>query len=159
MYNFLSDCNTEYLNLTITLSSINNTNVTVNDPYLWSYNGVLYTETGIYSVQTGCHTEILNLTIEQLMTLYIPNAFTPNGDGINETFQPFGTNPNPDNYRMIIYDRFGKEIFISHNINSSWNGRLHNTGEILQTGVYVYLINIRLGDRDYVYKGVVALIF
>ena len=47
---------------------------------------------------------------------------------------------DPNAYIMIIYDRWGKEIFKTTNINEGWNGKFNNVGDVLPCGVYVYFI-------------------
>jgi gliding motility-associated-like protein len=72
-------------------------------------------------------------------TLYIPNAFTVNGDGINEQFKAYGT--RIERFEMRIFNRWGELIFFSDNINKGWNG-WHN-GDPQPMGVYSYRIDYR----------------
>jgi len=69
-------------------------------------------------------------------TLYIPNAFTPNGDGLNETFGPVGNAVNK--FSMLIFNRWGQMIFESEDMNHQWDGTYK--GEKVQTDTYVYKI-------------------
>ena len=78
------------------------------------------------------HIEGINCSAE----LFVPNAFTPNGDLINDIFLPKGQNINK--YRLIIYDRWGSEIFESDSLEEGWDGT--NAGEPCPTGVYVWII-------------------
>ena len=70
------------------------------------------------------------------MTFYVPNAFTPNKDGINETFEP--KMYNIVTYQIIIYNRWGERIFTSTNPEVQWDGTYLN--EEVQQDVYVYKI-------------------
>jgi gliding motility-associated-like protein len=70
-------------------------------------------------------------------SFYIPNAFTPNGDGINEIFKPV-YDCEILNYSMQLYNRWGQLIFESENPNSGWNGTYQN--QKTPEGVYVYRI-------------------
>ena len=64
--------------------------------------------------------------------VYIPNAFTPNGDGINDTWKPeFGDTLNVKDYNLEIYDRSGIQVFQSSNPNVWWDGLPFDT-------IYVY---------------------
>ncbi|AWI26221.1 T9SS type A sorting domain-containing protein [Flavobacterium pallidum] len=63
VYNVVTGCHTEILDLTLTPSTINTTQVNACGSYTWSVNDVTYTGSGFYNVVTGCHTEILELTI------------------------------------------------------------------------------------------------
>ena len=86
-----------------------------------------------------CGTSI-NLLMEALpcdqTTLYIPNSFTPNQDGINDVFTPKGTNIKY--YEMTIYNRWGQELYFTRNINGGWNGRYY--GRLSPNGIYTYKI-------------------
>lgn len=68
--------------------------------------------------------------------LFIPNAFTPNGDGTNEYFDVKGENVYV--YKIDIYNRWGEFLFTSNNINIDWDGRYMN--QDAPTGVYVYKV-------------------
>jgi gliding motility-associated-like protein len=70
-------------------------------------------------------------------TIFVPNAFTPNGDLKNDVFLPKGVNIG--NYRMIIYDRWGNEVFESNILESGWDGRYN--GELCPNGIYVWVIS------------------
>ena len=83
----------------------------------------------------------------EIFTLYIPNAFTPNGDGLNETFGPVGQ--RVDYYSMVIFNRWGQLIFESNDINDQWDGTYK--GERVQTDTYVYKI-FATGEESGVFK-------
>jgi len=70
------------------------------------------------------------------MTLYIPNAFTPNGDGLNDTFGGVGV--GIIEYSMAIYNRWGNLLFTSKDVNSKWDGTFMNSP--VQQDVYTYQI-------------------
>ena len=77
--------------------------------------------------------------------LYIPNAFTPNGDGLNETFGPKGEGITE--YNMQIFDRWGILIFESNDLKTQWDGYHHD--EKAPIGVYVYKITAKgQGSND-----------
>ncbi len=68
--------------------------------------------------------------------IYIPNAFTPNGDGANDFFAVYGKSLKT--VRMQIFDRWGELLFESYNQDNGWDGTYK--GENLQPGVYVYKV-------------------
>lgn len=76
-------------------------------------------------------------------TFYIPTAFSPNGDGLNETFGIIGEGITE--YSMQIFNRWGELIFESNNTASQWDGTYAN--EKVQTGVYVFKV-IAKGTSD-----------
>ena len=75
--------------------------------------------------------------------LTLPNAFTPNGDGVNEIFRPL--HPcSMDTYQMQIFDRYGKTVYISADFGKGWNGTYN--GNPAQNGTYVWMATYRNTD-------------
>lgn len=73
---------------------------------------------------------------------YVPNVFSPNGDGLNETFAPVLS--DPDSFReLLIFNRWGQEIYATSSIAQPWNGRVD--GDPVPDGTYVYIV--RWKDR------------
>ncbi|MCU0434861.1 MAG: gliding motility-associated C-terminal domain-containing protein [Bacteroidia bacterium] len=70
-------------------------------------------------------------------SVYLPNSFTPNNDGLNETFRAEGTGITV--WNMRIYNRWGEMIFETDNFAAGWDGRIKNT--LVQEDVYVYVID------------------
>jgi len=92
-------------------------------------------------------------------TLFVPNAFTPNFDGSNDTFFPMGLGIDNDEFEMMIYDRWGDMIFKSDGFNQSWDGRSNKGGEVAQQDVYVWFIKVRgLDGEAHQYIGHVSLV-
>lgn len=71
------------------------------------------------------------------MTLYVPNTFTPNDDGINDTFGIDGEAIKE--FNMIIYDRWGQLLFETDDVNKRWDGTF--LGKKVATGTYMYKIS------------------
>jgi len=69
---------------------------------------------------------------------FIPNAFTPNGDGINDLFLIF-PNMQVTDFSMMIFDRYGALIYESESNTSGWDGRTRNGGTVTE-GVFAYVI-------------------
>ena len=89
--------------------------------------------------------------------LWIPNSFTPNGDGLNDIFKP-ETLAEIEEYTMLIFNRWGQQIFESNDINKAWDGKYK--GRIVESGVYTYRIEAtdKLTKEKKVYNGRVTLI-
>ncbi len=89
--------------------------------------------------------------------MYVPNAFTPNGDGLNDQFRVVTTAFFKE-FRMMIMDRWGNLVFESVDIKHGWNGMRIQT--LADPGVYFYLIRARCyeNDKDIVLKGDLTLI-
>jgi len=123
-----------------------------------------YQDTGSYCVNLivmnnrGCTDTTTNcFIIEPDYALYIPSAFTPNGDGKNEVFKPVGKYIKE--YEMYIFDRWGSEVFHSTDMNNGWNGTVKGTGPICQEDIYVYKITITDSKgTDHTYVGRVTLL-
>lgn len=71
---------------------------------------------------------------------FIPNVFTPNGDGINDVFGPIGIQYFK-NYRFTIYNRWGEMLFSSEAPNETWDG--YYCGKLCPIGVYIYKMDLR----------------
>ena len=78
--------------------------------------------------------------------MYVPNAFTPDGDAFNQTFKPIITGIDIYDYELLIFDRWGELIFESHNKEVGWDGSYQ--GNLVQDGVYVWKIKIKIEDVD-----------
>ncbi|MBI2271674.1 MAG: PKD domain-containing protein [Bacteroidetes bacterium] len=106
-----------------------------------------YKDTGRYEVQLvvtsvfGCVDTVIDyVKIEGDYTFYVPNAFTPNGDGNNDAFFPKGFMINPECYKMMIFDRWGNLIFETEDLNVGWDGRANGGKLVAQQDVYVWKI-------------------
>jgi gliding motility-associated-like protein len=101
------------------------------------------------------------IVIRDVFTIYVPNAFSPNGDGINEVFMPLGMSGDTDQFRMTIYNRWGRVVFQTTSINQPWDGKVSGTdSSIRKPDVYSYIIEYRDQEGvDRIKAGVVTLIF
>jgi gliding motility-associated-like protein len=98
------------------------------------------------NVTAGICTEVATaiITIENTPIFYVPNAFTPDGDDFNETFQPvFTSGFDPYDFHMLIFNRWGEVVFESYNAAYGWDGNFGNSGNVID-GVYIW--QIEFGD-------------
>lgn len=102
---------------------------------------------GIYRVclsaynYNQCADTICNdVEIMDVLEPYVPNAFTPDGDGRNDLFYMSVNIRTITSFEMLIYDRWGQLMFHTTDPYEPWQGRKDNSGEVLPTGVYVYRI-------------------
>ena len=87
----------------------------------------------------GCKdTAHYTITIKEEYTFYAPTAFSPDYDGINDFFHVFGTGIDNDNFKLIIYDRWGEPVFESEDIYKGWDGRAKGDN-LVKTGVYTWV--------------------
>ena len=82
--------------------------------------------------------------------IYIPEAFTPNDDGINEIFKP-SFSFTPDYFEMKIYNRWGNVVYETRNFETGWNGK-QNNGNPAPTGTYIYYIKIKTPANEIIEK-------
>ena len=109
-------------------------------------------DTGTYIVQLiisnefGClDTTTKEIHIKAGYQVFVPNAFTPNGDGINDLFSPKGVGISTDDFKLMIFDRWGDLIFETSELNLGWDGRANGGKYIAQRDVYVW----KLHTKDY----------
>ncbi|MEI7596540.1 MAG: gliding motility-associated C-terminal domain-containing protein [Bacteroidota bacterium] len=125
-----------------------------------------YNEIGSFEVQLivsdslGCvDTTSRTVIIKDIFTYYIPNAFTPNGDGLNEVFGVKGLGVMDDEFEMVIWNRWGELVFKTNDPEEGWNGQYQNNGTKVQIGIYPYRILAKLKDgRLKEYLGNVTLV-
>ncbi len=87
--------------------------------------------------------------------LYVPSAFTPDNNQINDDFRPVGT--EIIQFHIMIFDRYGKLIFESNNLENAWDGTFE--GQPAQEGAYVWRIDATVNKGDKVNrKGTVTLL-
>lgn len=100
----------------------------------------------------------IEIIVEPEFTFYIPNAFTPNNDGINDVF--FGTGIGIAKYEMWIFDRWGNLIFTCTDLNTTWDGTVQSKGgDLCQIDTYVWKVAITdVFDKKHKYIGHVSLI-
>ena len=117
------------------------------------------TETLIVQVTSGngC-TSADTLSFEIVGTLFdIPNVFTPNRDGVNDTFGPVAPEGVEFSfYRCKIFNRWGELVFESDSFADPWDGRYK--GKPATSDVYVYLFQLEIGDVRFEEKGDVTLL-
>ncbi|WP_118972896.1 PKD domain-containing protein [Taibaiella koreensis] len=135
--------------------------------YLWSTGDTTALLTGVhpgvYSLTIsadplGCSTTE-TITIHKDCYIDIPNAFTPNGDGVNDHFFPRQLlSRKVTRFRMQVFNRWGQVIFeTARTEGRGWDGRFNSKDQ--PQGVYVYLIEVLIDDRqEERYQGNVTLI-
>ncbi len=135
----------------------------MGDEWLGEENPIWQFETaGTYEVelfvtdQYGCEDSVMQLIeVLPVFNVYVPNAFSPNDDGINDVFRAYSNCPLND-YKMKVFDRWGAQVFESDDIESGWNGFQQNEG--YGTGVYVWFVSYVVDERERILKGDVTLV-
>lgn len=88
--------------------------------------------------------DTIRITVSSIASLFVPNAFTPNDDGINDVFR--AKVKGVAKYRLVVFNRWGKLLFETNNTKSGWDGRFRN--ELQPMGAYVYLIEYAYYGRE-----------
>ena len=123
-----------------------------------------YYEPGLYRVFLSVETEyhcidtIAKKVLVDDSYIFIPSAFTPgDNDAINNNFRAFGY--GIEKYKLLIYNRWGGQIFSSTNINIGWDGKIQGNKEICPNGIYTYYIEIEnIYGEIFKYEGNLNLI-
>lgn len=96
---------------------------------------------------------VLKLNIE------FPTAFTPNGDGQNDYFSPINLQFVPQQFNLVIYDRWGMPVFESVTVNDRWNGT-NRSGKKVMEGVYNYQVEFTTQDgKNHRQTGYVTILY
>lgn len=117
--------------------------ITVNTP--GTYSVTVYGPCGVGTDQiviVNCDS-IVNPDPDSIIAdcrLFVPGAFTPDVDGINDIFTPVST-CKFENYRMLVFNRWGQQIFESQSATAGWDGKLQ--GLQCPSGPYIYLLKYK----------------
>jgi len=145
------------------------TNLGLVDQWLWDFGdgqqynhphpGHQYQTEGFYNIKltivdtNGCRNTIVKpkwIEIRKMVNVVVPNAFSPNGDGVNDFFSL--AYKLIDQFQIVIYDRWGNEVYTSNDPNFLWDG-VSLQGGPSQEGTYVYVINGTTTDGSAVRLG------
>ena len=153
---------------------IDNYNVILNNPFtltdrsfgninVWNWdmgdghklNGKVvthrYSATGDYKIvlevidENDCKDTVSKIIHIFKLDVYIPNIFTPNGDGINDIWKPVMNEYSTEGYQLSIFDRWGQLIFYTNDTEEGWDGTVNGNPAAPNT-VYSYKLKV----RDYV---------
>jgi gliding motility-associated-like protein len=133
-----------------------NTTTDCNNVHSYAQPGV-YTITQIVSNIYGClDTSYQTVIIRPETRFWIPDAFTPGEDGINDVFKPVVIGVH--NYKFYIFNRWGEELFFTSDINAGWNGTYK--GNPAASDVFVYKVSFSddVDDETHSYIGSVTLV-
>lgn len=106
----------------------------------------------------GCtDTVTVPIRVNPTFNVFVPNAFTPNGDGRNEGFRPVVTGFKT--YEFKVLNRWGDVVYASNDALGAWNGRVGNDGAECPEGVYVWVVYVRdFADSPFERRGTVTLL-
>jgi gliding motility-associated-like protein len=139
-----------------------------NNVYQWNTGEtspeIAIDSTGLYHVRVTSLQNCSSTDTVQILwggsPFYLPNAFTPNGDGLNDMFAAIPKHDIIDQFLMIIYNRWGQLLFETKDINQGWDGTYK--GSPCMMGAYIYRIDYKeLGQQPVeskVVEGTVLLV-
>jgi gliding motility-associated-like protein len=154
--------------------TITMTDQSTGSPTIWTWdlgNGfggnvqnptVTYQDTGTFVImlvannQYNCpDTAYGTVRINPVSTFYVPNAFSPNGDGINDQFGGYGTNIKE--YELMIFNRWGNRIYTTDSMLDPWDGRYKSDGQVM-IDTYIYQIRtLNVMNEEKIYRGTVTI--
>lgn len=131
---------------------------------LWIQNPAFtFADTGLHTIKLiiedlyGCSDTLIQIVdVLSEVTYFLPNAFSPNGDGVNDVFSGKGIISEMLEFELSIFDRWGGLLFYTNDPEFEWNGYQHQNGKIVGKGVYVYQLNYltsrgqRFQDRGFI---------
>ncbi|MBL4656600.1 MAG: gliding motility-associated C-terminal domain-containing protein, partial [Flavobacteriales bacterium] len=166
---------------TIFEPTIQFTDLSLGDPITWMWDfgdtstsniqhpSHTYSDTGYYLVELvvtddhNCPDSIyLNVRVKEVYSLFAPNTFTPDGDGINDYFFPVGIGVQDQGFEFYIFDRWGDLIYkstgtfgdyVTNTPLIGWNGKANYGDEVAQEDVYIWLVqalDADLGVHQYI---------
>jgi gliding motility-associated-like protein len=125
--------------LTLAIAAIITLTMSVNAQNTFPVNAQNYRVTAFKKNQPQVFSVSNYARVTPSAVLYIPNAFTPNGDGINETFAPKGD--GIETFKMLIYNRWGELLYETEDLQKGWDGTFR--GALSQQDVYIYKVSAR----------------
>lgn len=135
--------------------------------YIWDFGGFgssaeinpvfNFSDTGHIDIlliafsEFGCtDTIIIPIDVIPVISYFVPNAFTPDSDGINDFFLGKGALFGIKDFNFRVFNRYGQQLFFTKEPEEGWNGRINSTGELQSPAVFVYKVDIT-GPRGELY--------
>jgi gliding motility-associated-like protein len=123
--------------------------------YLWNIGDnsadIVITTTGLYQITVeslcGIVEDSVYITVQECTSsVFVPNSFTPNDDGVNDVWQP--SVYNTLSYEVFVFDRWGKELFYSNEPNAAWIGNVGGGRYHVQNESYTWMIIYETPRRE-----------
>ncbi len=126
----------------------------------------IYEDTGFFKVSLfvvstdGCVDSTYKyVEIKGQYAFYAPSAFTPNGDGINDSFMPKMYGIDKTNFAMYIFDRWGDQIYETEDVTKPWDGKKQDASHLVPEDVYIWKVkNLDIFGEHHSYIGKVSML-
>ncbi|WP_306643254.1 PKD domain-containing protein [Sanyastnella coralliicola] len=121
-----------------------------NPSHIYELPGVYLIELTVQNIY-GCEDRAVGqVTIDDQFNIYVPNAFTPDGDNVNDVFRPEIVGEGMvDFYELLIFDRWGMVVFETNDMDAVWLGDFRDGGEYyVQTDTYIWQVKYRLKGAE-----------
>ena len=130
-----------------------------NEIHSYSKKGVYFVSLEKINANNCVSTITKPIEILEDFNLFAPNSFTPDGDGVNDTFIPESLKLMNVDFVMNIYNKQGKIIFETKNINQPWDGINQNSGQKCNQGSYIWIVQLvnNKGQAEH-FKGALLLL-
>jgi gliding motility-associated-like protein len=125
-----------------TLSSDENPIVDFPDDTAGTYNVCLYAYNSANCPDSIC----FDVIIDEDFVVYVPNSFTPNGDGMNDEFFVKGNDVDPEVFQFMIFNRWGELIFETTDLNEGWDGT--EGGLDVPIGIYIWKLKTEAKSQE-----------
>ena len=123
----------------------------------------------IQATETNSNTSSSNtVCVSRIPKIEAPTAFSPNGDGTNDNFGPFWENGNENSYiknaiveefKLIIYDKYGGTVFSTDNSSDKWNGTANGGSPVTEGGYIYYLWFKTTQGKSYEKSGTINVVY
>ncbi len=136
----------------------NSTSILTNPEHFYSDTGI-YTIWQTVTTQHGCKDSTQReVHITPDFMIYVPKAFTPDVNGLNDGFHVYGEGIKTEGFEFRVFTRWGEEVFSTFDLNGQWLGDYNGNGKPVESGVYVYTVLLKnIHNRILFYKGHVVL--
>jgi gliding motility-associated-like protein len=105
--------------------------------------GGYYPVTLVVTDANGCKDQVTRwVEINDILNIFVPNAFTPNNDGVNDIFFVTGTDIDPDRFEIRVFDRWGAKVYESTDPTEIWDGSVNNGAYYTPNDVYIWQIDL-----------------
>jgi gliding motility-associated-like protein len=138
---FFTDTSSNAVSWSWNFGDLNASSSSSQNPSFIYPDPICYLVTQAVTSADGCvDTATAEICIDPDVAIYVPNAFSPNDDAMNEFFNPVCIGIDPEKFQMWIFDRWGNLIFYTEDLNEGWNGKVQGGSDICQIDTYVWKV-------------------